>query len=85
MYRLKSDADIQQEMEETELDAEDDEETIEFDGWIYAFSFPVLVKNGAIFPIKIASTTLRLLLAIELPARFVSERLQQNFLLAILQ
>lgn len=56
MYRLKSDADIQQEMEETELDAEDDEEAIEFDGWIYAFSFPVLVKNGTIFPIKIGKT-----------------------------
>lgn len=56
MYRLKSDADIQQEMEETELDAEDDEETIEFDGWIYAFSFPVLIKDGAVFPIKIGKT-----------------------------
>lgn len=56
MYRLKSDADIQQEMEETELDAEDDEEIIEFDGWIYAFSFPVLVKDGTTFPIKIGKT-----------------------------
>lgn len=56
MYRLKSDADIQQEMEETELDAEDDEETIEFDGWIYAFSFPALVKDGTAFPIKIGRT-----------------------------
>lgn len=56
MYRLKSDADIQQEMEETELDAEDDEEIIEFDGWIYAFSFPILVKDGTTFPIKIGKT-----------------------------
>lgn len=56
MYRLKSEVDIQQEMEETELDAEDDEETVEFDGWIYAFSFPVLVKESGAFPIKIGRT-----------------------------
>ena len=55
MYRLKSDADIQQEMEEAELDAEDEEVT-EFDGWIYAFSFPVLVKDGFAFPIKVGKT-----------------------------
>lgn len=59
MYRLKSDADIQQEMEATELEAEDsgdDEEVPEFDGWVYAFSFPVLVNNSAAFPIKIGRT-----------------------------
>ena len=56
MFRLKSDADIEQEMEETELDAEDDEETTEFDGWVYAFSFPILVRNDAAFPIKIGKT-----------------------------
>ena len=55
MYQLKSDADIQQEMEETEDEAEDedDDETIELKGWIYAFSFPVLVKPGIAFPIKV--------------------------------
>jgi hypothetical protein len=60
MFRLKSDNDIQQEMEETELDdgndEEDDEITESFDGWIYAFSFPVLVKNDVAFPIKIGKT-----------------------------
>lgn len=56
MYRLKSDTDIQLEMEEAELDAEDEEEVTEFDGWIYAFSFPVLVKEGMAFPIKIGRT-----------------------------
>jgi hypothetical protein len=61
MYRLKSDADIQQEMENTELDAdaddvEDEEGVPEFDGWIYAFSFPVLVKNATVFPIKVGRT-----------------------------
>lgn len=60
MYRLKSDADLLHEMEETEFDAEDeaDEEgtTIAFDGWIYAFSFPVLIVSGGAFPIKIGRT-----------------------------
>jgi len=56
MYRLKSDADIQQEMEEAELDAEDEEEVTEYDGWIYAFSFPVLVKDGVTYPIKVGKT-----------------------------
>jgi len=57
MYRLKSETDIQQEMEEAELDAEEVEDVTEFDGWIYAFSFPVLVKDGLVFPIKIGMTT----------------------------
>lgn len=58
MYRIKSDADLQKEMENTELDAEDEdnEEIIEGDGWIYAFSFPVLVKDGIDFPIKVGKT-----------------------------
>lgn len=60
MYRLKSDTDIEQEIEEAELEAEnvedDEEEVIEFDGWIYAFSFPVLVKEGMPYPIKIGRT-----------------------------
>jgi hypothetical protein len=60
MFRLKSDADIQQEMDETVLEAEDDEEdedAIQFDGWVYAFSFPILVSTDAMFPIKIGKTT----------------------------
>jgi hypothetical protein len=57
MYRLKSEIDIQHEMEETELEAEDDDEENQLqDGWIYAFSFPVLVKNNIAFPIKIGKT-----------------------------
>lgn len=56
MYRLKSEADIQQEMEETELEAEDEEDVVEFDGWIYAFSFPVLQNSQGAFPIKIGKT-----------------------------
>ncbi|HXC52185.1 MAG TPA: GIY-YIG nuclease family protein [Candidatus Limnocylindrales bacterium] len=59
-FRLKSDADFQQEIEEAELeiedDGDDDDQVVEFDGWIYAFSFPVLVKEGAAFPIKVGKT-----------------------------
>lgn len=44
-------------MKESELDAEDEDDTSEFDGWIYAFSFPALVSNGSTrFPIKIGKT-----------------------------
>ena len=58
MYRLKEAADIELEMEEAELEAvdEDEEDTVEFHGWIYAFSFPVLVKRDTPFPIKIGKT-----------------------------
>lgn len=37
--------------------ADGDSEAVEFDGWIYAFSFPVLVKEDVPFPIKIGMTT----------------------------
>lgn len=37
--------------------ADGDDEAIEFEGWIYAFSFPVLVRSDAPFPIKIGMTT----------------------------
>jgi T5orf172 domain len=33
-----------------------DAEASEFDGWIYAFSFPTIVKPGAAFPIKVGKT-----------------------------
>jgi hypothetical protein len=58
-YRLKEAADIELEIEEAELEEEEDEdeeETVEFDGWIYAFSFPVLVRQDAPFPIKVGKT-----------------------------
>lgn len=60
MYRLKGSQDLEQEMEEAELDAtvedEIEEGESEFDGWIYAFSFPVLISQTAPFPIKIGKT-----------------------------
>ena len=33
-----------------------DEEASEFEGWIYAFSFPAIVKTDGVFPIKIGQT-----------------------------
>lgn len=59
IYRLKEAADIELEIEEAELEEEEDEdeeEALEFDGWIYAFSFPVLVRQDAPFPIKVGKT-----------------------------
>lgn len=58
MYRLKEAADLELEMEEAELEAvdEDDVDAVEFDGWIYAFSFNVLIQDNAPFPIKVGKT-----------------------------
>lgn len=35
---------------------EGDEEAGEYDGWIYAFSFPAIIKSGEAFPIKVGKT-----------------------------
>jgi hypothetical protein len=60
MYKLKEPTDIEQEMEDAELEATDDDDienaASQFDGWIYAFSFPTLVKNEGPFPIKVGKT-----------------------------
>ena len=57
---LKEPTDIEQEMEDVELEATDDDDVedaaSEFDGWIYAFSFPILVQANEPFPIKIGKT-----------------------------
>jgi hypothetical protein len=37
--------------------ADGDAEAVEFDGWVYAFSFPALVRPDVPFPIKIGMTT----------------------------
>lgn len=37
--------------------ADGDVEAVEFDGWVYAFSFPALVRHDGPFPIKIGMTT----------------------------
>lgn len=33
-----------------------DEEASEFEGWIYAFSFPSIIKTNGVFPIKVGKT-----------------------------
>lgn len=56
MYRSTTAADISDvELEESAIDA-GDETAAEFDGWLYAFSFPVLVKAEGAFPIKVGKT-----------------------------
>jgi len=56
IYRCKTAEDISDvELEESAL-ADGDDESAEFEGWIYAFSFPMLVRTNAPFPIKIGKT-----------------------------
>jgi len=56
IYRSKTAEDISDvELEESAL-ADGDEEAAEFEGWIYAFSFPALVRTNEPFPIKIGKT-----------------------------
>jgi hypothetical protein len=60
MYKLKEAADIENEIEEAELEADDfdddESDAVQFDGWLYAFSFPLLIKENAAHPIKIGKT-----------------------------
>lgn len=56
IYRSKNAEDISDiELEESAL-ADGDEVAAEFEGWIYAFSFPILVRANEPFPIKIGKT-----------------------------
>jgi hypothetical protein len=56
IYRSKTAEDISDvELEEAAL-ADGDEDAAEFEGWIYAFSFPALVRSNEPFPIKIGKT-----------------------------
>lgn len=55
-YRAKIASDISDsELEEIELE-ECEENDEEYDGWIYAFSFPALVRTDTPYPIKIGKT-----------------------------
>ncbi len=60
MYKLKEAADIEMEIQEAELEAiefgDDDNDQQQFDGWLYAFSFPSLIRDNSPFPIKIGKT-----------------------------
>ncbi len=56
VFRSKTAEDISDlQLEESALE-DADEATSEFDGWIYAFSFPALVHAAGEFPIKIGKT-----------------------------
>jgi len=56
LYRAKTADDISDvELEDSAL-ADGDEAAAEFEGWIYAFSFPPLVRSSEPFPIKIGKT-----------------------------
>lgn len=56
IYRARTAEDISDvELEDSAL-ADGDEEAAQFEGWIYAFSFPVLVRSNEPFPIKIGKT-----------------------------
>lgn len=57
MYRLKSDTELSMEAVEDEDEEIEEQTDVEFDGWIYAFTFPAIKKNGGAFPIKVGLTT----------------------------
>lgn len=56
-FRLPTAEDLNEDDIEDAAFEAGEEEAGEFDGWIYAFSFPVLVKEGEAFPIKVGKTT----------------------------
>jgi hypothetical protein len=56
LYRLPAPEDIDEdEVRESALE-DGDTEAAEYDGWIYAFSFPILLRSDQPFPIKIGMT-----------------------------
>lgn len=59
MFRLKSDTEVVQEADDDtdENISFEDEPQVEFNGWIYAFTFPSIKRSGEPFPIKVGLTT----------------------------
>lgn len=57
MYRLKSDTEFTQEAVEDEDSAIEEQSDVEFNGWIYAFTFPTIKRVNEPFPIKVGLTT----------------------------
>ena len=56
LFRLPAPEDIDEdEVRESALE-DGDTEAAEYEGWIYAFSFPILIKGDEPFPIKIGMT-----------------------------
>lgn len=55
-FRAHTEADISEdELVDAAIES-GDEEASEFEGWIYAFSFPSIVKVAGVFPIKVGKT-----------------------------
>ena len=55
-FRAHTEADISEdELVDAAIES-GDEEASEFEGWVYAFSFPSIVKTNGVFPIKIGKT-----------------------------
>lgn len=56
-YRAQMESDVSEEdLKDAAIEA-GDEVSDEFGGWIYAFSFPSIVKEKGAFPIKVGKTT----------------------------
>lgn len=59
MYRLKATGEIDKEIQDAETEAlEGNEEELDtdYEGWIYAFTFPLLIREAGDYPIKIGKT-----------------------------
>lgn len=64
IYRVHNDAELvaaEESISDAQIEdaaiADGDAEAVEFDGWLYAFSFPALRRADASFPIKVGMTT----------------------------
>lgn len=55
-FRAHTETDISEDELVDEAIESGDEEASEFEGWIYAFSFPTIVKTNGAFPIKVGKT-----------------------------
>ena len=56
VYKAKAEEDFtENELDEVAIE-EGDEEAAEYEGWIYAFSFPQLISSTNSFPIKVGKT-----------------------------
>ena len=57
MYRLKSSTELTEEAAEDVDEAIEDRGEVEFNGWIYAFTFPAIKRKNEPFPIKVGLTS----------------------------
>lgn len=56
-FRVHPEADVSENaLVDAVIEIGDEEDAGEFEGWIYAFSFPSIVKTDGVFPIKIGKT-----------------------------